>query len=98
MSLLRLLTTRAVMGEEVVSQKEAWQVYDHWLEDTRVVFLDEPAGLEPAFRSHSTRNDQSPKDWADAYLVAFASVLGLTLVTFDRGLRDKTKNVQLLTP
>lgn len=96
LSLLRLLTTHAVMGEEVISQAGAWHVYDRWLEDTRIIFLDEPAGLDTAFRSHSQRKDHSPKDWADAYLVAFAAVLGLTLVTFDRGLRDKTKNIHLL--
>ncbi len=98
MSLLRLLTTPAVMGEEVINQVEAWRSYDRWLKDSRVVFLDEPADLESAFRSHSQRKDRSPKDWADAYLVAFAALWGLTLVTFDRGLQAKTKNLQLLTP
>ena len=98
MSLLRLLTTSAVMGDEVINQAEAWQAYDRWFEDTRVVFLDEPTGLESAFRSHSQRKNRSPKDWADAYLIAFAAVLGLTLVSFDRGLLGKSKDVQLLTP
>jgi toxin-antitoxin system PIN domain toxin len=97
LSLLRLLTTRAVMGSEVMSQLEAWQVYDRWLEDTRVVFLDEPVGLEPTFRAHSRRTDSSPKDWADSYLVAFATVAGLTLVSFDRGFKGKTKDLLLLT-
>lgn len=96
MSLLRLLTTPAVMGEDAISQAEAWQAYDRWREDTRIAFLDEPAGLEPAFRSHSQRKDRSPKDWADSYLVAFASVCGLRIVTFDRSFREKTHNVLLL--
>lgn len=30
---LRLLTAEAVMGDEVLSQKQAWAVYDRWLED-----------------------------------------------------------------
>jgi len=97
LSLLRLLTTQAVMGSEVMSQAEAWHVYDQWLEDTRVVFLNEPAGLEPAFRAHSRRRDPSPKDWTDSYLVAFASASGLTLVSFDQGLQGKTKDLLLLT-
>ena len=96
LSLLRLLTTQAVMGSEVMTQAEAWHVYDHWLEDTRVVFLNEPAGLEPAFRAHSRRRDPSPKNWTDAYLLAFASASGLTLVSFDQALRGKTKNLLLL--
>jgi len=98
MGLLRLLTTQVVMREEVINQFEAWQAYDRWFEDSRVVFLDEPAGMESAFRSHSQGKSRSPKDWADAYLVAFSAVLGLTLVTLDRGLQGRTKNLQLLTP
>jgi toxin-antitoxin system PIN domain toxin len=97
LSLLRLLTTQAMMGSEVMSQAEAWQVYDRWLEDTRMVFLNEPAGLERAFRAHSRRRDPSAKGWTDSYLVAFASASGLTLVSFDQGLRAKTKDLLLLT-
>jgi toxin-antitoxin system PIN domain toxin len=97
LSLLRLLTTRAVMGPEVMSQTDAWQVYDRWLEDGRVVFLDEPAGLELALRAHSRRKDPAPRDWADSYLIAFASVSGLTLVTFDQALQNEAGNVLILT-
>jgi len=85
------------MGSEVMSQVEAWQVYDRWLEDTRVVFLNEPAALEPTFRAHSRRRDSAPKDWTDSYVLAFASASGLTLVSFDRGLQGKTKDLLLLT-
>ncbi len=61
LSLLRLLTTEAVMGTEVMSQAEAWRVYDRWLEDTRVVFLDEPAGLEQTLRAHSGAKIRHPR-------------------------------------
>ena len=84
------------MGSEVMSQAEAWCVYDRWLEDTRVVLLDEPPGLEPAFRAPSRRKDPSPKDWADSYLIAFATASGLTLVSFDQGFRGKTRDLLLL--
>ena len=96
LSLLRLLTTQAVMGSEVMTQPEAWQIYDRWLDDARVVFLDEPVGLEQAFRSHSRRRIPAPKEWADAYLLAFAAVSGLRLVTFDQALRDKAKSLIIL--
>jgi predicted nucleic acid-binding protein len=85
------------MGSEVMNQREAWQIYDRWLEDPRIIFLDEPAGLEPAFRSHSRRGIPAPKEWADSYLLAFAAVSGLKLVTFDRALRGKAKNILLLS-
>ena len=95
-SLLRLLTTQAVMGTEVMTQPEAWQIYDRWLDDPRVAFLDEPYGLEEAFRDYSRRRIPAPKEWADAYLLAFAAVSGLRLVTFDQAFRGKAKSLLLL--
>ena len=95
-SLLRLLSTQAVMGTEVMTQPEAWQIYDRWLDDPRVAFLDEPYGLEEAFRDYSRRRIPAPKEWADAYLLAFAAVSGLRLVTFDQALRGKAKSLLLL--
>jgi uncharacterized protein len=97
MSLLRLLTTEGVMGADVMSQTEAWSVYDRWMTDTRMTLLAEPAGLEPVFRAHSREKTPSPKNWTDAYLVAFASAAKLTLVSFDHGLRHKAADFQLLT-
>jgi predicted nucleic acid-binding protein len=93
---LRLLTTQAVMGTEVMTQPEAWQIYDRWLDDPRVAFLDEPYGLEEAFRDYSRRRIPAPKEWADAYLLAFAAVSGLRLVTFDQAFRGKAKSLLLL--
>ena len=95
-SLLRLLTTNAVMGSEVMTQTEAWQIYDQWLDDPRVAFLGEPTGLEQSFRSHSRRRIPAPKEWADSYLLAFSAVSGLRLVTFDQALRGRAKSILLL--
>jgi toxin-antitoxin system PIN domain toxin len=97
---LRLLTTAAVMGEmEVLSQAEAWAAYDQCLEDSRVSFLSEShehLELDLAFRNASGLRRPAPKDWADSYLAAFASVSNLTLVTFDRTLHSKIQRAILL--
>lgn len=84
------------MGEDVRSHTEAWRVYDRWLDDPRVVFLDEPTGLEEVFRANSRLRHPSPKDWADSYLAAFAALAGVCLVTFDQGFRGKIKDLILL--
>ena len=97
LSLLRLLTTEAVMGADVLSQTDAWKVYDRWLKDTRITFVDEPAGLEIALRAQSQGKRSSPKEWTDSYLVAFAASAGFTLVSFDRSFRSKATNLILLT-
>ena len=66
------------------------------LQDSRVALVDEPAELETRFRALTRRRQPATKDWADSFLAAFATVGQLTLVTFDRGLRAKTKSVVLL--
>ncbi len=97
LGLLRLLTTAAVMGEDhVLSQTEAWLVYDRWLQDDRILYVEEPAAVEARFRALSQHRRPAPKDWADSYLSAFAETAGLRLVTFDQALRQKGANVLLL--
>jgi hypothetical protein len=59
--------------DKAKSQHEEWKAYDHWLEDQRVDFLDEPSGLERQFRALARSPRASPKDWADSYLVGFGS-------------------------
>jgi len=98
LGLLRLLTTEAVMGKhEVLNQAGAWGAYDRWFEDDRVSFLAEPSGIERPFRDSSRLHRPAPKDWADSYLIAFAAVSGLTLVTFDRVLGNRAEHSILLT-
>lgn len=86
-SLLRLLTTRAVLaayGNPPLTTSEAWQVYDKFLTDDRIVMAPgEPTGLEATWRNFASTNRPSPKLWMDAYLAAFAATAGLQLVTID---------------
>jgi len=50
--------------------------------------------LDREFRPRSRLHNPSPEVWADAYLLAFAVVAGLQLVTFDRAI--KASGVSLL--
>ena len=97
LGLLRLLSAPAVMGpDQAKGQREAWKAYDDWLEDDRIGFLEEPGGLETAFRALTRSAQASPKDWADSYLAAFAQASRLTVVTFDRAFQNKAKDLVLL--
>lgn len=87
MTVLRLLTTDQIMGTDAKTMSEAWSLWDRVWADTRIAFLPEPDDLEKEFRSRSRLSSRSPKVWADAYLLAFAAVAGLKLVTFDRALQ-----------
>lgn len=86
LTVLRLLTTAAVMGGDVRTMRRAWDIWDQIASDDRVGFLPEPDDLEPRLRKHSCLASASPKVWAGSYLPAFSQAAGLTLVTFDRTL------------
>lgn len=98
MGFLRLLTTEAVMGNETLSQIQAWKEYDAWLQTGVAALLEEPRQLEQVFRSLSAQPRSSPKEWADSYLAAFSVASGIRLVTFDRGLKTRLKDAILLRP
>ena len=95
-TVLRLLTTKQVMGRDVKTMAGAWEVWDQLWSDDRIAMLPEPDGLESRLRVYSRLKRASPKVWADAYLVAFASAAGLKLVTFDRALESRPVEVLVL--
>ncbi|MBV8207320.1 MAG: PIN domain-containing protein [Acidobacteria bacterium] len=95
-TVLRLLTTEQIMGQDTKSMSEAWKLWDQVRADDRVTFLPEPEDMEKEFRSRSRLSRPSPKVWADAYLLAFACVSGVKLVTFDRALKVRGADVLLL--
>jgi uncharacterized protein len=93
MSLLRLVSNRAIMGDDVLTRSEAWRIVDRLWSDDRVLWADEPAQLEAVFRAISARNDQSHKLWTDDYLAAFAQTSGASLTTLDTRLRNRYPSV-----
>lgn len=102
LGLLRLLTTAAIMGEDVQTIGGAWKVYDRWLEDSRIVIRQESFGLDAGLRAATRPFSRlsSPKAVGDCYLVAVGQISEATLVTFDKGLasacRKARQSVELL--
>ena len=86
--LLRLLTNQAAMGEQTLTLKKAWAVYDRWLDDPRVEFYPEPRGLDAGFRAATAAfAGKAASRWiGDCYLLAYAKYSDATLVTFDEAL------------
>jgi len=85
------------MGVDVATQAEAWRIYDLFFENGRTFFADEPKTLEERFRDRSSREESSTKEWADAYLIAFAEAADLRIVTFDKALAGKLRGSVLLS-
>ena len=88
LGLLRLLTSEAVMGEQTLTLKRAWEVYDEWLGDPRVDFYPEPRDLDAEFRTATApfSKQKASKSIGDCYLLAYAKTTDASLVTFDRAL------------
>ena len=97
MSVLRLLTTPAAMNGKPLRMPEAWAAYDGLFGDDRVAFVDEPSGVEAAFRKYARKNHASPKLWADAWLLAFAECADGVVVTFDQALAARASHTVLLS-
>jgi toxin-antitoxin system PIN domain toxin len=97
MGFLRLLTNPRVMAGEALTPERAWNVFDAVCRDSRIFFSAEPPGLETIFRESTRRRQGGVNFWTDAYLSAFTSAAGFTLVTFDAGYaRHKGILLQLL--
>ena len=88
--LLRLLTNQSAMGEQTLTLRKAWGVYDRWLSDPRVEFYPEPRGLDTGFREATApfAGKAASKRVGDCYLLAYARQSHATLVTFDKALFD----------
>jgi toxin-antitoxin system PIN domain toxin len=88
LSLLRLLTNRAVMKSDVLSNSSAWDVVAGLLSDERVGFAPEPAGIDEHLSAYVSLGVPANQVVSDAYLAAFAFAMSCPLVTFDRGMRN----------
>lgn len=90
LGLLRLLTNTAVMGDETVTLRKAWAVYDRWLQDPRVEFYPEPRHVDGGFRraTEPFASKAAAKWVGDCWLLAYAEAIQARLVTFDRGLAE----------
>ena len=95
MSVLRLISNPAIMGDDVVTRSEAWRIIDQFWSDNRVLWAEEPDHLEAVFRAISAQNESSHKLWTDDYLAAFAQASGASLATLDTKLKARYPSVQV---
>ena len=82
-ALLRLLTTQAVMREDVLTLPQAWALYASLLKSEGFALALEPRGVDVEWERLCRPFGSAPKVVMDAYLAAFAITGGYTLVTLD---------------
>jgi toxin-antitoxin system PIN domain toxin len=96
MAFLRLLTNPAITGSDVLSRRDAWDVFDRLLADPRIRLMSEPQGLESLWAAFSRRADKSHLLWTDDYIAAFAQAADAQLVTLDRAFSRRYAAVRIL--
>jgi toxin-antitoxin system PIN domain toxin len=91
--LLRLLTNRSAMGDQTLTLRQAWNVYEQWAADPRVEFYPEPRGLDGNFRAATAPfGAQQASKWiGDCYLLAYSKGSQSSLVTFDKALLEHAR-------
>ena len=85
---IRIACNAKAFGEEAVSLREAWRLYDTILSDPRVETAAEPSNLEQYWRHYTDVDSLSPNLSGDAYLAAFGRAADLQLITFDQAFRQ----------
>jgi len=88
LGLMRLLTNDSVMGEETLTLRRAWAVFDRWLADPRVALYPDPRNVDPQFRKATMPFASKPASkWVgDCWVLASAAGNLATLVTLDKAL------------
>jgi predicted nucleic acid-binding protein len=78
------------MGDQTLTLRKAWAVYDRWLEDPRVEFCPDPRNVEAVFRQVTEPfAAKAASKWVgDCWLLAFAQATHSRLITFDQALCD----------
>ena len=84
---LRLLTTPSVMGPELLAPRDAFIGFNHLMQDSRFVFLEESRSLDRFWERIIRNLPARTQIDTDTYLAAFALANGGTIVTFDRGFK-----------
>lgn len=95
MAFLRLVTNRAVTGEDALTRRQAWDLTLGLQDDPRIKYLPEPRGLAQLWIAFSKREDRSHVLWTDDYLAAFAQAMRAEFVTLDAGLRARYPSVDV---
>jgi len=71
MSFLRLLTNPAIIREDALNRRQAWDIYAKLIADPRIRLIREPDNVEALWMTFSKRDDKSHLLWTDDYVAAF---------------------------
>ena len=95
MSFLRLLTNPAIIREDALNRRQAWDIYAKLIADPRIRLIREPDNVEALWMTFSKRDDKSHLLWTDDYVAALVQAAEAELVTLDRGFKKRYPAVRV---
>ena len=88
LSVIRLLATRRVMGEDTIGAGDGWRMLQRAMGDARVAWVEEGPEIGVILPAMWRYAQPTPQLVNDGYLAALALSTGRRLVTFDQGFRE----------
>jgi uncharacterized protein len=92
---LRLATHPKVLSRPL-SPSEAWDIYQRYLGEEDVNFVEEVPALEREFQALACQPGFHPRLWTDAYLASLARCTGCRVVSFDSDFKNLLPDLDFL--
>ena len=83
LAFLRLSTHPKILSRPL-SSEEAWDVYQRYRVEARVVFILDSPGVDQGFMEYTRQSGFMHQLWTDCYLAALASFRNCRVVSFDQ--------------
>ncbi len=85
MGLLRLLTRKSIMKDDIISASQFWKAWKALMADYRFSFISEPENIELTWKKTTDNFRKGQSAETDSYLASFAIAADLSLISFDKG-------------
>lgn len=95
---LRHLTNPAVLGEDALTRRDAWNFVASVLADARFGWIEESEDIDTHFASHAAHGDRSHKLWTDDYLAALAVAGNHSFATLDTKIARRYPGLAVINP
>jgi toxin-antitoxin system PIN domain toxin len=83
LAFLRLSTHPKILSRPL-SSEEAWDIYQRYRVEARVVFILDSPGVDQGFMEYTRQSGFMHQLWTDCYLAALASFRNCRVVSFDQ--------------
>lgn len=95
---LRHLTNPAVLGEDALTRRDAWNFVASVLNDARFGWIEESADTDVHLAAYAAHHDRGHKLWTDDYLAALALGGGHSFASLDTKIARRDPDLTVVDP